>query len=221
MKSVKSFLLIVAATVLVSGVCFGYEDEGFQWWATAEASTKLAEDWKATFQQEFRLGDDGGNLYYEHSDLSFTYSGLAKWLDVGAAFRLVYEKDGSDEWQRENRPHLNVTLKGKLFDCSVSSRSRFEYRDRRGAEDVWRYRNKFTVNLPCELTVLKLRPYAADEIFITLNDDNVDKNRLYFGVAMPVQKGLDVEIYYMWQASRSSNEWKDIDVLGTVLKFKF
>ena len=221
MKRRNGIMCVVVTNILLSGVCFGYEDEGFQWWTSAEASTELAKDWKATFQQEMRLGDDGGNFYYEHSDLLFTYSGLAKWLDVGAGFRLVYEKDSHDEWQRENRPHLNVTLKGKLFDCSVSSRNRFEYRDRTAAEDVWRYRNKFTVNLPFELTALKLKPYTADEIFITLNDDNIDRNRLYIGVTLPLREGVDVDIYYMWQASRSSGEWKDIEVLGTGLKFHF
>lgn len=222
MKSVSRLWFVSMMTAVVAaGACLGYEDEGVQWWSSAGASTKLGEDWKASFAQEFRLGDDGGNLYYEHSELTFTYSGLADWLDVGAAFRLIYEKDNSGEWKRESRPHLNVTLKWMLFDWRVSSRSRFEYRDRTNREDVWRYRNKFTVKFPFELTRLKLMPYAADEIFITLNDDNVDKNRVYFGFVWPLGKGLDLDIYYMWQASRSGDEWEDVEVLGTGLKFGF
>lgn len=195
MKMVTGLLFFVMLAVfLAGGVCLGYEDEGFQWWTTVEASTKLAEDWEATFQQRMHLGDDGGNFYYEHSDLMFTYSGLAEWLDLGAGFQLIYEKDSSDEWQRENRPHLDVTLKGNLFDCSVSSRSRIEYRDRTAKEDVWRYRNKFTVKLPFELTSLKLKPYAADEIYITLNDDNVDRNRIYIGAVLPVSESVDLYV---------------------------
>jgi hypothetical protein len=167
------------------------------------------------------LGDDGGNFYYEHSDLIFTYSGLAKWLDVAGGFRLVYEKDNENVWRRENRPLLDVTLKGSLFDCSVSSRNRIEYRDFEDRKDVWRYSNKFVVKLPIEVTPLKLKPYTADEVFITLDDDNIDKNRLYFGVIMPLRKGIDADIYYIWQSSRSGDEWKDIEVLGTGLKFEF
>jgi len=222
MKSVNRVLLVVTVSVLVSGICFGYEDEGFQWWSNAGASFDVAKDWKCAFEQEFRMGDDGGNLYYEHSDLGFIYSGLAEWLDLGAGFRLIYEKDSSDEFQRENSPYIIVTLKGKLFDCPVSTRSRIEYRDRTEKEDVWRYRNKITVKLPVELTPLKLKPYLADEIFITLNDDNVDKNRLYFGAVMPLSEGIEADIFYMWQASRvDSGDWSDIQVLGTAVKFKF
>jgi hypothetical protein len=222
-RTLRKLLLVTVLAGLSSRACLAFEDEGFQWWTYVEASTKIATDWKATFQQEMRLGDDGGNFYYEHSDLMFTYSGLAKWLDVGAGFRLVYEKDSHDEWQRENRPHLDVTLKWMLFDYAVSSRSKIEYRDFtvEDKKDVWRYRNKFTAKMPFELTPLKLKPYTADEIFITLNDDNIDKNRLYFGVIMPLRKGVDLDIYYMWQASRSGSEWKDIEVLGTGLKFEF
>ena len=58
-------------------------------------------------------------------------------------------------------------------------------------------------------------------MFITLDDDNIDKNRIYFGVIMPLRKGIDVDIYYIWQASRSEDEWKNIEVLGTGLKFEF
>jgi hypothetical protein len=222
MKSLNSVLFIVTVSILVSGICFGYEDEGFQWWSKAGTSFDVAKDWKCAFEQEFRLGDDGGNLYYEHSELAFTYSGLTEWLDVGAGFRLIYEKDSSDDFKRENMPHIIVTLKGKFFDCPVSTRSRIEYRDRTAKEDVWRYRNKITVNLPVELTPLKLKPYLADEIFITLNDDNIDKNRLYFGVVMPLSQSVEAEIFYMWQTSRvDSGDWSDIQVLGTTLKFKF
>jgi hypothetical protein len=222
MKSLNSVLFIVTVSILVSGICFGYEDEGFQWWSKAGTSFDVAKDWKCAFEQEFRLGDDGGNFYYEHSDLAFTYSGLAEWLDVGAGFRLIYEKDSSDDFQRENMPYIIVTLKGRLFDFPVSTRSRIEYRDRTAKEDVWRYRNKITVKLPVELTPLKLKPYLADEIFITLNDDNVDKNRLYFGAVMPLSQSVEAEIFYMWQTSRvDSGDWSDIQVLGTTLKFKF
>jgi hypothetical protein len=217
----KYVIAAVIGLILIGNVGLAFDDEGVQWWTSTEVSTGLTKNWKVTFEQALRLGNDGGNLYYEHSDLLLTYSGLAEWLDVGAAFRVIYEKDSKDVWTRENRPHFDVTLKGKLFDCSVSSRSRFEFRDLKDKEDVWRYRNKFTLKLPFELTELKLKPYIADEIFITLTDDEIDRNRAYLGVIWPLCKGLDADIYYMWQTSKSIEEWKDIYVIGTGLKFRF
>ena len=209
------------AVLLVNGICFAFDDGDFQYWSNAGASVKLNKDWTAAFEEEFRLGDGGGHLYYHHSDLGFLYKGLADWIDVGFNFREVFEKDSSGEWRQEHRPHLNVILKSKLLGLDFSSRSRFEYRDRENQKDLWRYRNKFTVKLPFELTSLKLKPYVADEVFVPLNDDNIDRNRFYSGVTFDVSKNIKADIFYLWQMSKSGKEWKDINVLGTSLKFYF
>ncbi len=214
-------LSIVLTAILLNGICLGFEDEGFQWWSTVGGSFGIAKNWKGTYEQEIRMGDDGGNFYYEHTDAGFVYSGLAKWLDVGANFRYISEKNDENGWVQENRPHLNATLKGRMFGLSVSDRNRIEYRDREEEKDVWRYQNKLTVTFPFELTALKLKPYVADSIFITLNDDNIDENRVYSGFICGLTEWLDLDLYFMWDTSRSDGEWKDIKVLGTSFKLRF
>lgn len=201
--------------------CFAYDDEGFQLWSSAGASFDINKEWKGKFDEEFRLGNDGGHLYYQHSDIGFIYTGLADWLNLGFNYRYVNEKDSKDQWREENRPHFNVTVKSRLFGLDVSDRSRFEYRDRESKENVWRYRNKVTVKLPFEIDTFKLQPYIADEVFITLNDDNIDRNRLYFGLPLTLSQKFKTDIFYLWQSSRSGREWKDISVIGVYLKFYF
>jgi hypothetical protein len=225
-QSFRILSLIITATgiiVFLSGVCFGFDDGDFQYWSTAEVSFDLNKDWKVDFSEEFRFGDDGGELYHYFSDLGFTYKSLADWIDVGFNFRLIKERADSDsEWKTENRPHINVSFKGKLFDCGLTNRSRFEYRDREAADDLWRYRNKTTVKFPLELTALKLKPYIADEIFINMTGDNIiNRNRFYSGFSFKITKGLDGNIFYLWQASKSGGQWSDLNILGTQLVFKF
>lgn len=201
--------------------CFAADDGDFQWWSTAGVSYDINKDWKVTFEEEFRLGDDGGHLYYHHSDLGFVYKGFADWIDLGFNYRQVFEKDNAGEWRPENRPHLNITLKGKLFDLDLSDRSRFEYRDRENKKDLWRYRNKFTVKFPLELTKFKLQPYLADEVFINFDEEGYNRNRLYSGASFKLSKNLEGNIFYLWQSSRSGGNWKDINVLGVSLKYRF
>ena len=224
-KLSKITICFIAALICVgflSGPCFAFDDGDFQYWSSAGVSFDINEDWKGSFNEEFRFGDDAGELYYHHSDLGFVYKGLADWIDLGFNYRQVFERtDSKSPWKQENRPHLNVTLKGKLFDLSVSNRSRFEYRDREDKGDLWRYRNKVTVKFPLELTGLKLKPYLADEVFVPLNDDNITKNRVYAGVSFRVLENMTGEVFYLWQSSRSSGDWNDINVLGTRLKFRF
>ncbi len=217
----KCFVIVAIATLSISRSCFGYDDEGFQHWSTAGVSSDINKDWQCVFEEEFRLGDDGGHLYYHHSDLGFIYKSFADWIDLGFNYRQVFEKDGKGKWRQENRPHINITLKARWFDLNVSNRARFEYRDRENKEDVWRYRNKVTVKFPLKLTKFDLQPYVADEVFITLNDDNIDRNRFYAGTSFNLSKDIKANIFYLWQSSRSAKEWKDINVLGTQLKFLF
>ena len=225
MNKLFKIKICILAALICEGIgglaCFAYEDEGFQFWTGPSVSFDINKDWKCTFDEEFRLGDDGGNLYYHHSDLGFVYKSLADWIDLGVNYRQVFEKDNAGVWRQENRPHLNITLKGKLFELGLSNRARFEYRDRENKDDLWRYRNKVTVKLPLELTKLNLKPYLADEVFIPLNDDNITRNRFYAGVTFKLSENMTGEVFYLWQASRASEDWKDIDVLGVKLKFYF
>jgi hypothetical protein len=207
--------------MLTGGVCFGFGDEGFQYWSTTALSVDIDKDWKLTADEEFRFGDDGGNFYYQHTDVGLVYKNVTDWMDLGINYRQVNEKDSSDVWRQENRPHLNVTLKGKIQDIDFSSRSRFEFRNLEKKKDVWRYRNKVTCKLPLELTAVKLKPYVADEVFVDFDQKGLNRNRLSAGFSVKLAKQIKGVIYYLWQASRSNGEWQDIHVLGTQLKFTF
>jgi hypothetical protein len=215
-----AFLAAITSGLAASS-SFAYEDEGFQWWTGVSVTSTLTKDVKWTFEQSLRLGDDGGNLFYESSDLGFSCSGLADWLDLGAGFRLVYEKDSTDHFKPENRPYMSATFKGRMGWLLLSDKNLLEFRDRYHRDDGWRYRNKITVRPDVELTALKLKPYVAEELFITLTDDVVDKNRLYFGAVFPLNKNLDADIYYAWQAAKSGHAWQNVDILGTSLRFHF
>jgi hypothetical protein len=168
-----------------------------------------------------RFGESGRRLYYQHYEPGFTYSGLAKWIDLGFNYRQVFERDSKGKWKREDQPNLNITLKGKMFGLDLSDRSRIEYRILEDRKDVWRYRNKLTVKLPFELTELKLQPYVADEIFVPLDDVDINTNRLYAGVPFKLTKNIGCDLYYLWQASKSNGGWTNINVVGTAFKFSF
>ena len=216
------FFAALLAVVFVGEICFAADEGDFQWWSTAGLSFDISKDWGFTFKEEFRLGESAGHLYHHHSEVGLVYKSLADWIDLGFNYRQAYEKDSAGKWRQENQPSLNVTLKGKLLGLDVSDRSRLEYRDRENKDNVWRYRNKVTAQLPVELTPLKLKPYLADEVFVTLNDDNIDNNRFFAGASFKLTKNLKGDVYYMWQSSRAgSGDWTNINVLGTALKISF
>ena len=112
-------------------------------------------------------------------------------------------------------------MKTNWKDLALSNRSRFEFRDRENAKNLWRYRNKFTIKFPWKLTALKLQPYVADEVFINFDDENFTANRFYAGVTTKLTDNLDAHIAYIMQSKRSGSDYTDYHALGTYLKFKF
>jgi hypothetical protein len=221
MRSKLIILVAIFFAFTFSKAAFSADDGDFQYWNTESFSWKMGDDWKGSLEEEFRFSDDAGDFTYQHSDLSFTYSGLADWLDVGVAYRHVFEKKKDGSWPRESRPHLNATIKGKLDDWAWSCRGRLEYRDKQAGEEGWRYRNKVSIKFPFKFTSLEIQPYVADEIFIDLDGDDFNRNRVYAGFSMKLFKNLKAEIYYLWQNSKKSGDWNAVNVLGTKLKFSF
>jgi hypothetical protein len=219
-KATACFLTAAILAAFTNRPCFAFNDEGFQYWNTAEVSFGINKDWKVEVEEELRLGDEGGNLYYHHTDLGFVYENFAQGVDLGFNCRQVFEKDSEGTWRRENRPHLNVTLKAKLLDLELSSRSRFEFRDRENKEDIWIYRNEVTMEFPWALTDLKLKPYVAEEIFVILDPGKYLGDRLYAGMYLDISENMQADFYYLWQLKRL-RDIQDIHVFGFRLKFRF
>jgi len=171
-------------------------------------------------EEEVKLGDDAERFYYRHTDLGFVRS-LADGLDIGFNFKHVSARGDGNDWISENRPHLNLTFKGKWADLALSDRSRLEFRDIDNVKNFWRYRNKFTVKFPWELTALKLKPYVAEEIFINLDQSGIVQHRLYSGFSAKLSDNLSGSLFYLWLASNSNHSWIDIHILGTQFVYWF
>ncbi len=218
-KKIVAFTL-TAIFVLGTQLSFAFDDGDFQYWNTESVSWKVNEDLKVKLEEEFRFGDNAEDFYYQHSDLGLSYSGLASWLNLGINYRHIFEEKSSD-WKVENRPHLNATVKWKLSDLSLSNRGRLEYRNREDADNFYRYRNKFTIKTPFKFTKFEISPYIADEIFYDFDQETLNRNRLYGGVALKLIKSLKADIFYLWESTEKGSTWNDIYVLGTKLKLNF
>lgn len=213
-------LIFIVYLFFAPSFAVAYDNGDFQYWNTENVTWKVKDDVKLSVEEEFWFGDNAGDFYYQHTDLGVTYSGLADWVDVGANYRSVLSKSG-DNWANENRPHLNLNLKTKIADVSLSNRSRVEFRMKRSVEDKIRYRNKTTFKFPSIWKKADLKPYVADELFIETGSIEYTANRLYAGFTGQLTKSINFEIYYAMQSSKSSSGWNEINVLGTKVGLAF
>ena len=216
----RRIIILIALMIISAGYAFATDDGDFQYWNTENISWKLDENWKIGFEEEIRFGDNADSLYYAHSDLGLTYSGLSDWLDLGLNYRQIFEKKSS-EWKEENQPHINAVLKWQFQDFSLSNRARFAYKNREDADNFWQFRNKLTIKSPWKVTDFEIQPYIADEIFYDFDVNTLNRNRFYAGFSLKLFKGLKGEIFYLWQTSEKDHKWSDLNVLGTKFTLSF
>ncbi len=224
-KLSESILFIFISTLvfgaLLNGTCFGSTNGNGEYWQTIGFDYDMNKDWKITVREEFRFGKSGGDPYLHNTDVGLVYKSLGDWIDVGLNYKKDFEKDSSGKFRRENRPNLNIMVKGKLFDLDVSDRLRLEYRDLDTKEDVWRFRNKTAVNLPFKLTKFNLQPYIADEIFINLGESRINQNRFFAGLSFKLSKNVKTSVYYMFKSNKQSSGWLNTHVIGSQIVFLF
>lgn len=218
----RNKLISIVLSFLLGAISFeayAYEDGDFQIWHTENQEIKISNETKATFEEEFRWGDDATDFYYHHYDYGIM-ANAGKYISVGVNYRQVYEQK-KWEFKTENRPHVNLALKYELWGFKLEDRNRFEYRHFDYQDDSCRYRNKATIKLPVNIAKIEVAPYVADEIFISTNGSGLDRNRLYSGLEIGITKNIKADIYYLLQAGKSSGKWSDINALGTKLKIIF
>jgi hypothetical protein len=215
------FSSMLVLMTIVGGSCFASTDANAEYWQGIGLDFNIDTDWKITFREELKLGRSGDDPYTHNTDVGLVYKGFADWLDVSLNFKKEYERDSSGKFRRENRPHINLMLKGELCGLKVGDRARFEFRDKEKTEDLWRFRNKFTINLPFKLTEFDLQPYISDEIFMNLGENNINQNRFVTGLSFMLSENVKTN-YYMYKSSKSSsNGWIDTNVIGTSFVFVF
>jgi hypothetical protein len=206
--------LCLAPRVLAS------ENEDFAYWMKAAALIPIGTDWRLNLEERLTFGDEARRLDDHQTDFCLYYSGLAENVRVGLGYKQTFEKDG-DDWLAENRPLVNVIVKGTPFGLTVIDRSRFEYRMPEEGDDVWRYRNKLLVTLDSPLTATTILPYVAEEIFVEFDGQAFNEQRLYAGFYVPLHKQIRLELFYLWKLDEAGDTWHDSNVIGSYLYFLF
>lgn len=216
----KMIFILIGLIILLFAKVYAYDDGDFQIWNTEAEEFKVNDNLKVTLEEEFRWGDNASEFYYQHYDLGFSYA-LNKSWNIGAGYRQILELS-KGKFKPENAPYLTATFLLKNAGFVFDSRSRFEYRHFDYKADSGRYRNKFTLKYPLEISRFMVQPFISEEIFFGFGGANqFNQNRLSCGSGINITKNIKAEVYYMLLTVKSSGKWVDANVLGTKFKILF
>ena len=220
-------ILILATTSLAA-----FARNRAQVWTQENASYSIGDGLSASISEENRIGvnewPDGKKHIDEiHVAPSVDYS-VFDWLSVGANYRHVLLRDGSDaRYTHDRRPGVNVALKGSAYGFSFLNRSRFICRVPEHESPYFRYRNLSKVSY----AIGNFSPFASYEWYFDegsrdrpyRKNDRFSQQWLSFGLDWKVSENFKATLYYMLTEvkNRATHDWSPGHVIGIAVTYSF
>ena len=192
-------------------------------WGYAHISflkVKLDDKWSAYTSSQVTWRDDLSDFYFAYLDAGMEYKFHPAWK-IGAAYRQAWWKIQND-WEKENRPLINLTWSKKIKNISIANRSRLEFRHYEWDKgDDLRFRNRTRIEFPREVLPGGIKPYLEEEFFYGKNSEKIEMNWLMAGLYCKPTDHLKIKAGYRWFAIRINDEWESRNQLVTGLLLLF
>ena len=109
MKS-KFFFLALVVGLSFGASAFAYDTDDFGYRAASAVTLGVAKDVSATWYEEHNFADDASTYDAHVHELSMTYSGVAPWLDLTAAYCHVRSLSAPEKWTNNRNPWVAATI---------------------------------------------------------------------------------------------------------------
>ncbi len=180
----------------------------------------LDAQWTLHSQTKLALSDNFSEFLGGYTGLGLGYKLSANW-SARAGYRHVWA-DSGEEWLQERRPYAEAAYGISIEGFKLKNRGRVEYRSFDfDKDDTARYRNKLSVEAPWKWTALELQPFIEEEVFVSIENERVDTNRLGAGVAWRPMDGLKLKLGYRWIYLRAGDEFVSRNALTTALSYSY
>jgi hypothetical protein len=205
----------------------------WQAWIDQAVSKGLTERLTVRVAQSFRYSFDESQLATYYLEAGGTWAARS-WLSLGAGYRQQVDRRES-RWIGENRPFADAILRWNIRSVAISDRNRIEYRNREEQDDIFRYRNKLTVQYNAWEPGFGLKPYAAAEAFIDESANLKERNRTRFtlGIRTDPDRHLLRNVEASWtqslamdysvtvQRTKKDGDWADEYIAGVQAGWNF
>ena len=216
----SKFIRLALLTALLSPLCSPAEEGDWGYAHITFLKAKLNPNWSTYTSSQVTWRNDMSDFYFAYLDGGMEYKLNPAW-SLGAAYRQGWWKIQGD-WERENRPLINLSWAGNVKDLRITNRSRLELRYYEwDKDDDLRFRNRTRIELPWEVLPGGIKPYLEEEFFYGKNSEKIEMNWLMAGLYCKPTDRLKIKAGYRWFAIRVGDEWENRNQLVTGLSLVF
>jgi hypothetical protein len=178
---------LLAALCGIVFTAHAWDSSENQVWLEGALKGQLSETLSYRLGEQVRYNEAGFNHYYRHTEPCIQWKFASGWT-FAPAFR--YSTATQKGVTRSTTAwHLNLVNTTSFLGMDLQSRARMYYSDPHGSPEETDFRPKLCFSPTQGWTLLKAKPFLADELMINLDQGRVYLNRLTLGIkCSPVKR---------------------------------
>jgi len=217
MIKITGFIIILFAFCSSDGFA-QFTSDGSYLWNSTSITYSVNDKTDLVISNKDHYSNQNDHLDYFHFDL-IAYHKISKKFTLGLGFRQT-ESFKSNRWN----PGQTYMLYGVYFwhsdNMLVKVANRIVSKTYKAWDTQYGLDNITSIDFFVRSTNKLPKPYLMSELFTNINFQKVQTARLYGGFRLIRSKYLGIDIYYCYQKTRPTWEWKGYNVFGVNTKVR-
>lgn len=211
----RGLLLASMLFLLFSVSSRGQNDRDFLLWNTTSLQAPVSKSYYLRVSTKTQYLPEVNSREESYLDVAL-YQKMSQWFQLGVGLRGAQHLK-TDGTIYEYRPLLISKISFACRSIHYKTTNRLGYRVFSNQEHYMRYYHNFFIQFP---SVGKLpKPYLGEEVFIKLNTEKIHMMRAHAGLNLLDQEHFKLDTFYAFQYLKSSNVWRNTNIIGLNLSF--
>jgi hypothetical protein len=152
--------------------------------------------------------------------LTITPSYLYNWIPPNGLNEIASQPRAFTDSYQEHQARIDGTFTFPIRNFEISARNMFVRRFRAApADDINRYRGRISIGEPIAVGHHTWKPFASYEAFYEPNNGGWNRERIWTGVTLPLNRRVFFQPSYMWERSDGTRDLQYL-LLGLTVSTK-
>ena len=192
--------------------------DGSYYWNSIGITYPISDKYELYFGNKDHYSNQIDRLDYFHFEL-IGYRKITNKFSFGLGLRQT-EAYKSDKWNPGQTCMFYTVLFFNPLDIKIKFANRLTAKFSKTTDTQYGLDNISNIDFFTKSKCRFPKPYLMDEIFSNFNSQRVQTIRIYSGFHVVKKTHWGIDLFYCYQQTRSTAEWKYYNVLGISTKVK-